>query len=64
MPCYSRCRALSKSQRDKMPHAKEIDITNDNLNEEPTDQSGFSLISQRSEAKSPKPSITGIVPSL
>ena len=64
MPCYRRFTALSESQRDKMLCAKEIDITNDNLNEEPTEQSEFSLMSKRSETKSLKPSITGIVPSL
>ena len=42
MPCYGRFTALSKSQCVKMQRAKEINITNDNPNEEPTNQSGFS----------------------
>ena len=47
-----------------MQCVKEIDVTNENLNEEPTDQSGFSLVFKSSETKSPKPSITGVFPSL
>ena len=47
-----------------MQCAKEIDITNDNLNEEPTGRSGFSLVTKRSEIESPKLSRTGIFPSL
>ena len=63
MPCYRRFTALSKSQRDKMQRAIEIDITNNNPSKEPTDQSGFSLMIKRSEIKSPKPSRTGVFPS-
>ena len=53
-----------KNNNDKMQCVKEIDVTNENLNEEPTDQSGFSLVFKSSETKSPKPSITGVFPSL
>ena len=62
--CYRRFTALSKSQRLKMQRAEEIDVTDVNLNEEPTDQSGFSLMNKRSEIKSPIPSRTEIFPSL
>ena len=64
MPCYRRFTALSKNQHDKMQCAIEIDITNNNRNKEPTDQSGFSLMTKRSEIKFPKPSRTGVFPSL
>ena len=64
MPCYRKCLAPSKSQRVKMQRAKETDITKNNPNEEPTDQSGFSLRNKRSEIKSPKPSRTEVFPSL
>lgn len=47
-----------------MQCSKEIDITNDNPNEDPADQSEFSLMNKRSEIKSPKPSRTEIFPSL
>ena len=63
MPCYRRFTALSKSQRDKMQRAIEVDITNNNPSKEPTDQSGFSLMIKRSEIKSPKPSRTRVFPS-
>ena len=64
MPCYRRFTTLLKCQRDKMQRAKEIDITNNSPNEEPTDQSGLSLMTKRSEIKAPKPSRTGILQSL
>ena len=47
-----------------MQRAEEIDTTDVNPNEEPTDQSGFSLMNKRSEIKSPIPSKTEIFPSL
>ena len=34
-----------------MQLANEIDITNDNRNEEPTDRSGFSLMNKTSEKR-------------
>ena len=64
MPCYRRFTALSKCQRDIMQRAVKIDINNSNPIEEPTDQSGFSLMTKRSEIKSPKPSRIGTFPSL
>ena len=64
MPCYRRFTALSKSQLDKMQRAIEIDIPNNNPNKKLADQSGFSLMTKRSEIKSPKPSRIGIFPSL
>ena len=44
-----------------MQRAKEIDVTNSNLNVELTEKFGFSLMSKSSEIKG---SITGIFPSL
>ena len=43
IPCYRRFSVLSKSQRDKMHRAIEIDITNNNPNEEPLTNLDFLL---------------------
>ena len=64
MSCWRRFTALSKSHFDKGQRGKEIDITNENPNEEPTDHTGVSLMTKRSEIKSPKLLRTGIFPSL
>ena len=55
---------LLENRLDKMQLLKELDLNNDKFNEEPTDQLVFPLISKTSKTKSPKPSITGIFPSL